>query len=157
MKIIHIIALIFTSLFFTNCSDSKLDSVPPYLYIYHLKFVDADNNNLLEDIDLNLLKSNFSLSSLSENDVELEVHSEYIDNVLYLKVSASTISSQRLEKIYFNVISYEIFNNNESHQIETHWNWINELDNTPIEVTLDGNSLKSEIVTPSFQYFLVEL
>ena len=109
-------------------------------------------------MDLNLLMNSFSLASVSEKDAErLEVYSEKIGNVLYLKVSAASNPSQRLEKIYFNVISKEIFNDDESHQMETVWDWENKLDNKPIEVVLDGNKLSSEFITPSFQYFLVEL
>ncbi|WP_430812377.1 MULTISPECIES: hypothetical protein [unclassified Carboxylicivirga] len=156
MKTTYIITLIFSTLIFANCTRSKLDSLPPYLYTYHLKFVDADNNNLLEDIDLNLLKNNFSLAPASENDLELIVESEYINKILYLKVSATSSQSERMDKIYFNVISEELFNDKESHEIETQWDWSNNLDNTPNKVTLDGNNLSSEVLTPSFQYFLVE-
>lgn len=55
------------------------------------------------------------------------------------------------------MISKEIFNDDESHQMETVWDWENKLDNKSIEVVLDGNKLSSEFITPSFQYFLVEL
>lgn len=72
MKKIQILAIVIISLLFTNCSDSKEDSIPPYLYTFHLKFVDADNNNnnLLEDMDLSLLMNSFSLASASEKDAE---------------------------------------------------------------------------------------
>ena len=98
------------------------------------------------------------MASFSEKDIEkLEILSENIGNVLYLKVSASSHPSQRLKKIYFNVIGKEIFNDDESHEIGTVWNLGNKLDNKSIEVSLDDNRLKSEVVTPSFQYFLIEL
>lgn len=157
MKTVHILALVFISLVFANCSNSKEDSVPPYLYTFHLKFVDADNNNLLENKNLNISIVNFSLAQTSEKDVDkLGINREKINDVPYLKVSIASLPGHRLEKIFFNVKSKELFNDDENHKIETIWQWKNNFDNTPMEIYLDDNNLKSEVVTPSFQYFLVK-
>ncbi len=116
MKAIHILALLLTTMFFTSCSNSSLDVVPPYLYTFHLKFVDAENNNVLEDLDANFLAASFSVAPSSKEEVEaFGVKSVKIGDELYLEVGVASNPSKRLESIDFNLISEEIFNDDENH------------------------------------------
>lgn len=156
MKLIKILIIIVVASTFGNCSNSNEDSVPPYLYEFHLKFLDANKNNLLEETDQNLLINNFSLGAESEDSVEkIGLNFEYIEDELYLKVSAASVPGKRLKEIYFSVLSKEIFNDEEDHQIKTLWNWEDRLDNTVFEVYLDGDTLNPRTEN-QFQYFIVE-
>lgn len=156
MKVIYVLTFVLTATLFSSCSDSEEDSVPPYLYTFHLKFVDAENNNLLMEEDENLLVANFGVDPSSENDVEsFEVKSELIGDELFFKVSVSSRPTQRLEKINFFFKSEKIFNSDEICKIKTVWSWDNELDNSPKEVFWDDSSLPANVVTSEFKYFLI--
>ena len=158
MKTIHVFALLLTTMLFTSCSNSSLDVVPPYLYTFHLKFVDAENDNVLEDLDANFLAASFSVAPSSKEEVEaFGVKSVKIGDELYLEVGVASNPSKRLESIDFNLISEEIFNDDENHQVKTVWKWENRVDNTPFEIILGDRNLNSKVVTSSFKYFIVEL
>lgn len=157
MKVFHILALVFISVVFSNCSKSKEDSLPPRLYDFYLKFVDADNNNILGDKDVVASKQNFWLDKESETDVDKwRVNRENIGDEVYLKVSAASLPELRLEKIIYNGMSKELFNDNKEHKIETVWRAENNYDNVPAEIVLDGKKLKLEVVNSTFCYFLVK-
>lgn len=156
MKVIYVLTLVLTAALFSSCSDSEEDSVPPYLYTFHLKFVDAENNNLLMEEDENLLVANFGVDPSSENEIEsIEIKREVIGDELFLKVSVSSSPTQRLKNISFFFKSVRIFNSDEIYQIKTVWSWDNELDNSPKEVFLDNSSLPANVVTSEFKYFLI--
>ncbi len=156
IKNFTLVALIFFS--FINCSKSNEDTTPPYLYTFFIKFVDSNNNNYLNKIDENILKSNFFIAKESEEKIDkLKLAYKNINDERYLEISAASVPDIRLNEIIFNLKSKELFNDDENHKIKTTWQWENEFDNKPKEIYLDNELLTAETTEQSFEYFLIEI
>ncbi|TDQ80151.1 hypothetical protein [Sphingobacterium yanglingense] len=155
VKINVLIGSILLMLTFTNCKKSP-DAVPN-MYEHFLEFKDKNGQNLLNDFDINKLKTDVIVSTEKGETVNTVYSVFEMNNKKFLKINSSTLPNDKVNVLIYTIQNEELMGDSEKHILKTNWN----VSNNRITLTdlfKDGEkqvSIKEDVVNFS-HYVLIK-
>lgn len=120
VKINILIGSILLMLTFTNCKKSP-DAVPN-MYEHFLEFKDKNGKNLLNDFDINKLKTDIIVNTEKGEAVNTVYSVFEMNNKKFLKINSSTLPNDKVNVLIYTIQNEELMGDSEKYILKTNWN-----------------------------------